>query len=447
MIKNNILDEEMKKWITCYCRMQYNKYCRENKIKLIPNEKIEKVTLEYLENHTSDCMTFVKKKLICQKKNLSNQELEYISNYFEKIYNDRYINKTKLAKLIEKHQEKKNTVSKKKLDINLNLVTKIEELAYFFVKKQYNLHIRTNKITHISKIDLPCVVSSFVDDKFNTCQDFIIGKLELRYDLNNEQKKEIDDIFKDIYQDRNTLKKKLESLIDEYQFKKGYYVEENNGQINNIKDLRGKTGLDLINFIYNKIIKNNKSIVIQKNINESHLIFSQLSNIVYYNDQKRYKFRRYEYLSELSDQESGVFKNELLKKIIISFRGTLIIKDLITDLSIFRGTLTDSERYKKSELLIKKIINLYSNYNIILTGHSLGGTLAINLCSNFNLEAVVFNSAHRIGDNFKKYNITYYTKEGDPYSMLGANSYKNVIFITGSHYNRLKDHSIDNFLK
>lgn len=448
MTENNILNEEIKKWITSYCKIQYNKYCRENKIKFIPNNEITKVTLDYIETHTNDCMTFVEKRLLHKKKKLSDEELIYISVFFKKIYSDKHINKTILAKLIEKHQNRKNEYKyKKNLDINLNLVTKIEELAYFFVKRQYNLHIRKNKITHISKVDLPSVVYSFVEDQFDTCQDYICNKLKLKYDLNDKQNKEINDIFKDIYQDRDTLKKKLESLIDEYQFKKGYYkTNQDIKEINDIKDLEGKTGLDLINFIYDKTIKNNKNIVIQKNVNESHLIYSQLSNIVYYDHQKRCIVKNNQYLLELSDEESGVFKNDLLKQIIISFRGTTIIKDLITDWSILRGTFTNSKRYKKSETLLKKIMDLYSDYKIILTGHSLGGTLAINLCSNFNLEAIVFNSGHKIGSNFTNYNITYYTKQGDTNSMLGANSYKNVIVITGTHYNRFKDHSIDNFL-
>ena len=67
------------------------------------------------------------------------------------------------------------------------------------------------------------VISDIVDSKFEDCKIYAIDKIESENNLNDNQRREIDKIFIDINEDRDTLKKRLENIIDEFQYKKGFY--------------------------------------------------------------------------------------------------------------------------------------------------------------------------------------------------------------------------------
>jgi len=105
----------------------------------------------------------------------------------------------------------------------IDLVTTVEELTYFYVKKQYKKYCRGKDIKYIFKEDLLEVIKTIVNEKFTDCKEYIVKKLEIEYTLNNSNRIEIDKIFIDLDNDRESLCEKLENIIDEFQNKRGFY--------------------------------------------------------------------------------------------------------------------------------------------------------------------------------------------------------------------------------
>jgi hypothetical protein len=217
--------------------------------------------------------------------------------------------------------------------------------------------------------------------------------------------------------------------------------------INSVDDLEEAKGGALNDLIHRKLIKNNPKVSKQKSVDVGDKIFVQMSKQSYIKpDERKANLEGYTYLPQQSDMENAVYENSKDKKLIIAFRGSAKLKDLKADLGIATGLLEKTSRHDSTEELVKKLKTLFPDYSITLTGHSLGGSLAVSMSSKHNIPAVVFNAGHTIGKSkHKDSDIKFYTKEGDPVSMLGANSYKDVKFIEGSHKNVLKDHSLDNF--
>ena len=105
----------------------------------------------------------------------------------------------------------------------IDLVTTVEELTYFYVKKQYKKYCRAKGIRYILKENLLEVITTIVNEKFLDCKEYIIKKLEIEFTLNNSNRIEINNIFIDLDNDRESLFKKLEKIIDEFQNKRGFY--------------------------------------------------------------------------------------------------------------------------------------------------------------------------------------------------------------------------------
>jgi len=79
----------------------------------------------------------------------------------------------------------------------------------------------------------------------------------------------------------------------------------------------------------------------------------------------------------LSDKETKVFVNYELKKVVVSYRGTKVMKDIGSDLAIATGTESFNPRFKGALKKFDQIYAKYGNeYTIDTTGHSLGGQLA-----------------------------------------------------------------------
>ena len=216
--------------------------------------------------------------------------------------------------------------------------------------------------------------------------------------------------------------------------------------INSEADLEDAKGGALVDMIHRKLIKNNPNVSKQKEVDDNDKVYVKLNKEVYEKpDNRKANLEGLTYVASQSDKENAVYQSQKEKKIVIVFRGSARLKDLKADLGIATGRLHKTSRHDSTEELVKKMKALYPEYKIILTGHSLGGSLAISMSGRHDLPAVVFNAGHTIGKDNKESDITYYTKEGDPVSMLGANSYKNVKMIEGSHKNPIKDHSLNNF--
>lgn len=126
------------------------------------------------------------------------------------------------------------------------------------------------------------------------------------------------------------------------------------------------------------------------------------------------------YVKELSDYRSSVYYNpaeyggSMLKTpcIVVAFRGTTIKldftqnnffrsvthskDDILADVHILTGTQMDSERFKQHNDALKKVMARYKDTYVYLTGHSLGGAIAMDSLakegdSDLVVKGVVFN--------------------------------------------------------
>jgi putative lipase involved disintegration of autophagic bodies len=101
--------------------------------------------------------------------------------------------------------------------------------------------------------------------------------------------------------------------------------------------------------------------------------------------------------SSVEINESGlaydIFENQNSNEVIFAFRGTDDKKDFTkANLTISSHNL----QYKQATERFKAYLDTHKDKNITLTGHSLGGALALSLSVNYGLDAIVFNSSPRV---------------------------------------------------
>ena len=103
---------------------------------------------------------------------------------------------------------------------------------------------------------------------------------------------------------------------------------------------------------------------------------------------------------EKSDYQSMVLYDTT--DVYISIRGSNDLSDfLISDVGVIVGRLNKTPRYRKEGNKLRNVKYKYSNKKINVTGHSLGGTLALNLVYNYPLlidRCVVFNPGFSYAD-------------------------------------------------
>lgn len=160
---------------------------------------------------------------------------------------------------------------------------------------------------------------------------------------------------------------------------------------------------------------------------------------------------------ELSNDLTSVFESE--DKVVVAYRGTyldqpvgdLLTGDLADDLILALGGESYLTRFKTSANEFKSIQQYYkgTDKEFIVTGHSLGGTIAKymhNTYGNVISESHLFNPGAgltsiidpNIQDNMYVYHVT-----GDPLSLLSNYNDSNVTIFDSQSLNA---HTIDNFL-
>jgi hypothetical protein len=110
----------------------------------------------------------------------------------------------------------------------------------------------------------------------------------------------------------------------------------------------------------------------------------------------------YNVVEDLTEPEYVTAVNEEQKKIVVAFRGTdstlTNISDDIADLEIAAGLAETPilsyvpSRFRTGENIYKKVKEQYPDYEINLTGHSLGGTVARYIGDRYKEKAVVFSA-------------------------------------------------------
>lgn len=126
------------------------------------------------------------------------------------------------------------------------------------------------------------------------------------------------------------------------------------------------------------------------NFDPDDFLFLDMIRETYKNVFTRKDIGDFEYIKDFSSDEMGVYKNDELKIMVLSFKGTTSAGELLQDLYLTVGNLP-RKVFRKSLNEIEEVISMNPGYKIILTGHSLGGTKALYLSSKTGYEGVVFN--------------------------------------------------------
>jgi len=187
-----------------------------------------------------------------------------------------------------------------------------------------------------------------------------------------------------------------------------------------------------------------------KGVDDKDKIERDITKQTYIEPSKRStNIKGFQYQPNLSDPEMAVYRNRNTNELVIGHRGSSNMDDVKTDLRLAVGGIKRTDRYRRDKDKVEDAIRAYPDSKLVFTGHSLGGTQAIEMLRNHpNGRAVVFNAGHtpfRDG-SVKHDDITYYTKKGDAVSMLGANAYKNVKYLDNDDKgNFISNHLMSNF--
>lgn len=186
----------------------------------------------------------------------------------------------------------------------------------------------------------------------------------------------------------------------------------------------------------------------------NNLYFANLCKKIYTDDVN------YSYLNAQYGYKAGIIKNDELKTYIIVFRGTSNFKNIIEDVELILGLIPSY--FKNGEEIYKYAVNLAvkDNYNLIATGHSLGGSVCQYISNKFGIQSITFNpfgvmrSLTNISD-LNKAKCTNYCVWGDEVSSIdSSHQYGNCVNLITNEYNSLnlldktlKLHSIDTVIK
>ena len=111
-----------------------------------------------------------------------------------------------------------------------------------------------------------------------------------------------------------------------------------------------------------------------------NMFYANLAKDAYNPVGDRKDFLNYKYLEEESTENLATYVNEKKKELSFAIPGTSKAGDMIMDAGIAVGSvyplLSLDGRYEKISNKIKEVKNKYDDYNISVTGHSAGGSLA-----------------------------------------------------------------------
>jgi hypothetical protein len=187
--------------------------------------------------------------------------------------------------------------------------------------------------------------------------------------------------------------------------------------------------------------------------------YSRIANMSYYFENQDFIDETFSYMEELSDfevdkdlstEEHSIFHDKNTQETVISYRGTVNKKDMLDDTQIMISKEEKTDRFKKSQEIFDRVSDKYGKKNIIVTGHSLGGGIALHIAekNGNDVESHVFNPAISAKQTFStkhhhnKHKQMIYRTKLDPVSIAGeviGNNQPNREVVTVG--NNSKDHA------
>lgn len=164
------------------------------------------------------------------------------------------------------------------------------------------------------------------------------------------------------------------------------------------------------------------------------VLFANLSEIAYHkNPVQRAQYWGVKYLEFLKTYSTNTVHFWIkpgTKSVVIAIRGTDSIDDVMTDLSLILGTEKLTPRYLTLVLNTQRMIAKVRPTKIYICGHSLGGSLALQLNSKLRRYKPVtytFNAGITPQLLYKLNGVNDYYIKGDPVSLLGQAKRKRVL--------------------
>jgi hypothetical protein len=208
--------------------------------------------------------------------------------------------------------------------------------------------------------------------------------------------------------------------------------------------------LSITDDIFTEQIEQDEQIPRDFSDNSYNIKLANFANEVYVDKNSRKSLLlNHKYIDNFSNKNLSTYVDDQDNSIVISIRGTVVsdYNDIISDIGIVGGDneilLQRISEYKK---IIDKTIEKYPNYNVVLTGHSLGGYLVQELVKHYDtFQGIVFNPAtslSNVNTENPNPNIIGYRTTGDPVSL----GYSNVNMKTIRNKFNIDRHSILNFI-
>jgi len=145
------------------------------------------------------------------------------------------------------------------------------------------------------------------------------------------------------------------------------------------------------------------------------------------------------------------YKNDT--NLIISFRGTASLEDVRTDLALIKHQEQENTRFLNDLALYDKIVKDNPGRNVILTAHSLGGSISlfINSMRDNVDEVYIINPGVNLRNVLQSYgdnsgNVTILRSANDPVSLLAVLSgYRVKTIQTPPGSGLIDSHRLDSF--
>lgn len=118
-------------------------------------------------------------------------------------------------------------------------------------------------------------------------------------------------------------------------------------------------------------------------------LYLEFSTLAY--EPKKETHRGYILDKQHSTDEHRTYHDPINKKVVIAYRGTHTLKDIITDYNLIQGKL--DKRFDDSLKVAQNVKDKYKDYKITTTGHSLSGALSIHVNKKLGIDSIVYNPA------------------------------------------------------